>query len=76
MDVVLLQSDVNLVYFTGCFRSSGERTRIILYVTLLVLLHLCGLPYHHNLLLLIKPNPIPWLCLQYNACHEIQHSPI
>lgn len=25
-DVVLLQSDVNLVYFTGCFRSSGERT--------------------------------------------------
>jgi len=25
-DVVLLQSDVNLVYFSGCFRSSGERT--------------------------------------------------
>ncbi|MCC6316159.1 MAG: aminopeptidase P family protein [Gemmatimonadaceae bacterium] len=23
---VLLQSDVNLVYFTGCFRGSGERT--------------------------------------------------
>lgn len=26
VDVVLLQSDVNLVYFSGCFRSSGERT--------------------------------------------------
>ena len=26
VDVVLLQSDVNLVYFTGCFRGSGERT--------------------------------------------------
>lgn len=25
-DAVLLQSDTNLVYFTGCFRSSGERT--------------------------------------------------
>ncbi|MEO7966434.1 MAG: aminopeptidase P family N-terminal domain-containing protein, partial [Gemmatimonadaceae bacterium] len=25
-DVVLLQSDTNLVYFTGCFRGSGERT--------------------------------------------------
>lgn len=25
-DVILLQSDTNLVYFTGCFRSSGERT--------------------------------------------------
>ncbi len=25
-DVVVLQSDTNLVYFTGCFRSSGERT--------------------------------------------------
>lgn len=26
VDVLLLQSDVNLVYFTGCFRGSGERT--------------------------------------------------
>ena len=26
IDVVLLQSDTNLVYFTGCFRGSGERT--------------------------------------------------
>lgn len=26
VDAVLLQSDVNLVYFTGCFRGSGERT--------------------------------------------------
>jgi Xaa-Pro dipeptidase len=26
VDVILLQSDVNLVYFTGCFRGSGERT--------------------------------------------------
>ena len=26
VDAILLQSDVNLVYFTGCFRSSGERT--------------------------------------------------
>ncbi|MDX2182900.1 MAG: M24 family metallopeptidase [Gemmatimonadaceae bacterium] len=25
-DVVVLQSDPNLVYFTGCFRGSGERT--------------------------------------------------
>src|SRR5262245_11715199 len=25
-DAVLLQSDTNLVYFTGCFRGSGERT--------------------------------------------------
>ena len=25
-DVVLLQQDPNLVYFTGCFRGSGERT--------------------------------------------------
>ncbi len=26
VDAILLQSDVNLVYFTGCFRGSGERT--------------------------------------------------
>lgn len=26
VDLLLLQSDTNLVYFTGCFRSSGERT--------------------------------------------------
>lgn len=26
VDAVLLQSDTNLVYFTGCFRGSGERT--------------------------------------------------
>lgn len=26
VDAVLLQGDVNLVYFTGCFRGSGERT--------------------------------------------------
>jgi Xaa-Pro aminopeptidase len=26
IDAILLQSDVNLVYFTGCFRGSGERT--------------------------------------------------
>ncbi|MDP1859118.1 MAG: M24 family metallopeptidase [Gemmatimonadaceae bacterium] len=26
VDVILLQSDTNLVYFTGCFRGSGERT--------------------------------------------------
>jgi Xaa-Pro dipeptidase len=26
VDLLLLQSDVNLVYFTGCFRGSGERT--------------------------------------------------
>ena len=26
VDVVLLQSDTNLVYFTGCFRNSGERS--------------------------------------------------
>lgn len=26
IDAILLQSDVNLVYFTGCFRSSGERS--------------------------------------------------
>src|SRR5262245_17904243 len=25
-DAVLLQDDTNLVYFTGCFRGSGERT--------------------------------------------------
>ncbi|MFN8575023.1 MAG: M24 family metallopeptidase [Gemmatimonadaceae bacterium] len=30
VDAVLLQSDVNLVYFTGCFRSSGERTTWVL----------------------------------------------
>ncbi|MEO6444768.1 MAG: M24 family metallopeptidase [Gemmatimonadaceae bacterium] len=26
VDAILLQSDTNLVYFTGCFRGSGERT--------------------------------------------------
>ncbi len=26
VDVILLQQDPNLVYFTGCFRGSGERT--------------------------------------------------
>ena len=26
VDAILLQTDTNLVYFTGCFRSSGERT--------------------------------------------------
>ncbi len=31
VDAVLLQSDVNLVYFTGCFRSSGERTTWVLF---------------------------------------------
>ena len=26
VDAILLQTDTNLVYFTGCFRNSGERT--------------------------------------------------
>ncbi|MFN8581317.1 MAG: M24 family metallopeptidase [Gemmatimonadaceae bacterium] len=30
VDAVLLQSDTNLVYFTGCFRNSGERTTWVL----------------------------------------------
>lgn len=31
VDAVLLQSDVNLVYFSGCFRNSGERTTWALF---------------------------------------------
>jgi Xaa-Pro aminopeptidase len=30
-DAILLQRDPNLVYFTGCFRSSGERTTRVLF---------------------------------------------
>jgi Xaa-Pro aminopeptidase len=30
LDAVLLQSDHNIVYFTGCFRQSGERTTWVL----------------------------------------------
>ncbi len=30
LDAVLLQSDNNIVYFTGCFRRSGERTTWVL----------------------------------------------
>ncbi len=30
VDAVLLQSDNNIVYFTGCFRQSGERTTWVL----------------------------------------------
>ena len=33
IDAILLQSDVNLVYFTGCFRGSGERTTWVLMPT-------------------------------------------
>ena len=30
LDAVLLQTDHNIVYFTGCFRGSGERTTWLL----------------------------------------------
>ena len=33
VDAILLQSDDNLVYFTGCFRGSGERTTWVLMPT-------------------------------------------
>ncbi len=31
VDAILLQNDVNLVYFTGCFRGSGQRTTWALF---------------------------------------------
>ena len=32
VDAILLQSDANLVYFSGCFRNSGERTTWALFL--------------------------------------------
>ncbi len=32
VDAILLQSDANLVYFSGCFRNSGERTTWALFM--------------------------------------------
>ncbi|MBC7563505.1 MAG: aminopeptidase P family protein [Gemmatimonadaceae bacterium] len=32
VDAILLQTDTNLVYFTGCFRGSGERTTWALFM--------------------------------------------
>ena len=33
IDAILFQRDVNLVYFSGCFRGSGERTTWAMFRT-------------------------------------------